>query len=103
MGIINTSIFDFDEDTNYLVTLKFDKGGFYVNNHLITRNDFVPVELSKTPEVPNQNDVNNGQIWTYPDYFMTNFQNMVDLSFGSLEGTMRSWAYYEYILYHHNL
>ena len=103
MGIINANIFEFDEETNYEVTLKFDKDGFYVNGHLINRNDFGPVEASKTPEVPNQNDVNRGEVWTYPDYFMPNFQNMVDLSFGSMEGDTRTWCTYEYIKYHHNL
>lgn len=103
MGIINSDIWEFDEDTSYEVTLKFDKDGFYVNGVKIDRTCFGPVEAGKTPEVPNQTDVNNGEIWTYPDYSMPHFQGVVDLSFGSMEGSTRTWATYEYIKYHHNL
>ena len=103
MGIIDSSIWEFDEDTSYEVTLRFDKDGFYVNGYLITRSDFEPVEASKTPEWPNETDVNNGEVWTYPDYFMPNFQSTIDLSFGSVEGTTRTWCTYEYIKYHHEL
>lgn len=103
MGIINSSIFEFDEDSSYEITLKFDKDGFYVNGHLITRDDFESVEPSKTPEVPKQSDVDNGEVWTYPDYFMPHFQNMVNLMFGSMEGATRTWCTYEYIKYHREL
>ena len=103
MGIINTDVWEFNEDTNYEVTLKFDKNGFYVNGHLITRSDFGPVEAGKTPELPNQTDVNNGEVWTYPDYFMPHFQGVLNLSFGSMEGSTRTWATYEYIKYYHKL
>lgn len=103
MGIINSDIWEFDEDTSYEVILKFDKDGFYVNGVKIDRTCFGPVEAGKTPELPNQTDVNNGEIWTYPDYSMSHFQGVVDLSFGSMEGSTRTWATYEYIKYHHNL
>ena len=102
MGIIKTDVFEFDNDTNYIVTLKFDKYGFYVNDVLITRNEFVSVEAGKTPEIPKPENI-PPQVWTYPDYFMQHFQNTVSVSFGSMEGSVRSYAYYEYIKYHHNL
>lgn len=103
MGIINSDIFYFNETTSYDVTLRFDKDGFYVNGVLIDRTCFESVEPSKTPEVPNQTQVNNGEVWTYPNYFMPNFQNMISLQFGSMEGTTRTWCTYEYIKYHHKL
>ena len=103
MGIVNSDIFYYDEDTNYILTLKFDKYGFYVNDHLITRDDFESVEASKTPEWPKNPSGVGTDVWTYPDYFMLHFQNKVSVSFGSMEGTTRSYAYYEYIKYHHIL
>lgn len=102
MGIINSDIFEFNNITNYFVIIKFDKYGFYINGHLITRDDFISVEASKTPEIPKPSNI-PPEIWTYPDFFMQHFQNTVNLSFGSMEGTTRSYAYYEYIMYHHNL
>ena len=102
MGIVSTDVFDFDNETNYMLIIKFDKDGFYVNDHLITRDDFVSVEDSKNPEVPQPQNV-PPRTWTYPDFFMNHFQNVVSVSFGSREGSVRSYAYYEYIMYHHNL
>jgi len=103
MGTIKTDVFDFNEETNYLVTIKFDKFGFYINDYLITRADFIAVEDGKTPEIPNNPSGIGNDVWTYPNYFMPHFQNTANLSFGSMEGSTRSYAYYEYIKYHHNL
>lgn len=98
MGIVNSDIFLFDEITNPYVIIRFDRYGFYINGTKIDRSCFVNVEASKKPESPN-NPV-PPEMWTYPDYFMEHFQNPVDLSFGSEEGTSRSYAFYEYIKYH---
>ena len=104
MGIIKPSVFTFDPDTNHFVTIRFDKYGFYVNGHLITRDDFVSVEASKTPELPNNPSGVYPDVWTYPDYFMPYFQNStVTLQVGSEEGSTRSYATYNYIMYHHVL
>lgn len=104
MGTIKSDVFYFDENTNYTLTIKFDKTGFYVNGHKITRDDFEQVE-DKVSEVPYSEDINpsSGVVWTFPDAFMPHFQGVLDLSFGSMEGSTRSFAYYEYIMYHHKL
>lgn len=103
MGIIKTSVFNYDPYTNYILTIKFDKYGFYVNGQLITRNEFDPVEASKTPEMPKNPSGTYPDVYTYPYYFMPHFQGVLNLEFGSMEGSTRSYADYIYIMYHHNL
>lgn len=104
MGIVNSDIFYFDETDSYLITIRFDKDGFYVNGVKIDRTCFESVEDSKTPETPKAENIPPEQ-WTYPDYLMAHFENNtnVSVSFGSQEGTTRTWVTYEYIKYHHNL
>lgn len=103
MGIVNSDIFYFDNETNYMITIKFDKDGFYVNGHLITRDDFENVEPSRTPEWPSSPSGVDDDVWTYPDYAMRYFQGLmpIPIYFGSMEGSVRSFAYYEYIMYYH--
>ena len=103
MGVVKSDIFLFNEETNYLLTLKFDKNGFYVNGHLITRDDFENIEASKTPEWPYEPSGEGTDVWTYPDYSMPYFQGEMNntIYFGSMEGSVRSYAYYEYIMYYH--
>ena len=102
MGIVKPDIFTFDPDTSYIVTVRFDKDGFYVNGHLITRDDFDPVEASKTPEWPKNPSGVYPDVWTYPDYFMPHFNvGPLNIQFGSMEGSSRSYADYIYIMYHH--
>lgn len=103
MGIVKSDVFAYDADTNYILTIKFDKYGFYVNGQLITRSEFEPVEAGKTPEWPKTPSGTYPDVWTYPDYFMPHFQGTLNLEFGSMEGTTRSYADYIYIMYHHNL
>jgi hypothetical protein len=103
MGIVKTSVFDYDPDTNYILTIRFDKYGFYVNGQLITRDEFDPVEASKTPEWPRNPSGTYPDVYTYPYYFMPHFQGVLNLQFGSMEGSTRSYADYIYIMYHHNL
>lgn len=104
MGIVKPEVFTYDADTNYVVTVRFDKYGFYVNGHLITRDDFDPVEASKTPEWPKNPSGIYPDVWTYPDYFMPHFNvGPLNIQFGSMEGTTRSYADYLYIMYHHNI
>ena len=104
MGIVSSDVFYFDETDNYMITLKFDKDGFYVNGVKIDRTHFESVEDSKTPEMPKQENI-PPEVWTYPDYFMDHFEDNTNLSLqlGSREGTTRTWVTYEYIKYHHNL
>ena len=102
MGVIDSDVFLFDEDTSPIVVIKFDRNGFYVNGVLIDRSNFSTLnEPSKTPEVPN--NPTPPEVWTYPDYFMRHFTSTLNLQFGSEEGTMRTWAYYEYIKYRKKL
>lgn len=103
MGIVKSDVFAYDADTNYILAIKFDKYGFYVNGQLITRSEFEPVEAGKTPEWPKTPSGTYPDVWTYPDYFMPHFQGTLNLEFGSMEGTTRSYADYIYIMYHHNL
>ena len=103
MGIVKSDVFAYDADTNYILTIKFDKYGFYVNGQLITRSEFEPVEAGKTPEWPKTPSGTYPDVWTYPDYFIPHFQGVLNLQFGSMEGTTRSYADYIYIMYHHNL
>ena len=106
MGIITSDVFDFDNDNNHIIILKFDSSGLWINGTLIMREQFERVEASKGPETPDlgiENDDDNSLNWTYPTQFMNHFQNIVNLQFGSLEGSTRSYAYYEYIKYHHKL
>ena len=103
MGIVKSSVFNYDANTNYILTIRFDKYGFYVNGHLITRDDFEPVEAGKTPEWPKNPGGVYPDVYTYPYYFMPHFQGILNLEFGSMEGSTRSYADYIYIMYHHNL
>ena len=85
MGIVN---FDIQDETS--VIIRFDKYGFYVNGVLVTAGDFEIVD-----DRPGD---------TYPDYFMQHFNNgPLNIQFGSMEGSTRSYAIYDYIMYHHNL
>lgn len=102
MGVVDSEVFLFDEITNPIVVIKFDKNGFYINGVLIDRTNSSTInEPNKMPEVPN-NPV-PPEMWTYPDYYMQHFISTIDLQFGSQEGTTRTWAYYDYIKYHKNL
>lgn len=102
MVVVNSEVFLFDEVTNPIVVIKFDKEGVYVNGVLIDRSNSTTInEPNKTPEVPN--NPTYPEMWTYPDYFMLHFTSNIDLQFGSQEGGTRTWAYYDYIKYHKNL
>ena len=82
------------------VIIKFDKYGFWINGELLDESHFDLVTDSDMPEWPKEPTTYEK---TYPDYFLQHFQGNIDLQFGSLQGSTRSWATYEYIKYHRNL
>ena len=94
MGILNQP---FDDESS--VIIKFDKYGFHVNGELLDESHFGIAEGSdrEWPVQPTTYEK------TFPDYFMNHFQSLINLQFGSMQGSTQSWASYEYIKYHHVL
>ena len=83
MGLINIS----DESS---VIIRFDKDGFWVDGNLIQDGDFT---------IEDERPAN-----TYTGYFMDHFKTGNHyLQIGSTQGGTRTWAYYDYIMYHKEL
>ena len=90
-----------------LITIRIDKNGISIDGNYISR--YEPDNLTA---LKNSGDEGNYKFITEDDkpaytyeYLITNyFENVLDvenLQLGSMEGSTRTWAYYEYIMYHH--
>lgn len=78
---------DIPDEENLII--RFDKDGFWINGTLIDYSN-----CSIEDERPTN---------SYVDYFMPHFQGNLNLQIGSRQGNSRSYAQYDYIMYHKNL
>lgn len=120
-GIIKIPVKDEDDE---IITIKVDREGIQIDGHYISnyypdndvsfngntstnafRNafaEFVEDEDADYKYLPED----DRPLATYQYLISNYFENVDDienLQFGSMEGSTRTWAYYEYIKYHHNL
>ena len=78
-------IIDIADESN--LTIRVDKMGFWIDGTLITSSNYT---------IDDERPAN-----TYYGYFMDHFRTgSHNLQIGSTEGTTRTWAYYNYIMYH---
>lgn len=94
---------------NEILTIRVDKNGISIDNHYISR--FSPNNLNT---LKNSGEEGNYKFVTEDDrpsntyeYFVSNYlildQVLLNWGVGSMEGSTRSWASYEYVKYHFDL
>lgn len=94
------------------IIIRIDSEGIKIDGHLIERyvnnnqaqlvadpdGDYKFISIDDNPANPVFPDT-----YTY-EYIIDEFfrkNNVMDLQFGSMEGKTRSWAWYEYVKFHH--
>lgn len=94
---------------NELITLRVDKNGISIDGHYISL-----YNTNNLTALKNSGDDGNYKYITEDDkpentyqYFIDNYlsinQILQNLEVGSLQGNVRSWAYYDYIMCHLNI
>ena len=92
-----------------LIVLRIDNQGASINGHYISKYTGTNKvnNLINDPDADymfiTEDDTPSNTYQYLIDNFLSNITDIENLQVGSMEGSNRSWATYEYIMYHHVL